>query len=500
MDAFQPAKWSLVVLCFVMGCITPDPSVDLLEGELRWMEDQLYIMEDELEDRCRELTACREASSMNDAACDCDQGSTMGAYPPSRVYLDEPMDAAYDVHPRQSIEEDTKKPSAAAGSRDELPSPGRQSSPRRTIPQNRELPNLIDTPKTSKPSNGQPPSPFPLSLDTGDDSAGGASAAPAGQDGDEGGLDLDDLDGLLEEPVIEYPSNSTSPPAAPSSTRPEIESSNAHEPVAPLMLSDSVKKLRLNAARVSSHPDLATDAQLLVVVEPQSKEGQYVELSAPVSVVLEDVNQGGIYHRSWDFNALETGRTLRESPMGQGIHLALDWPDDLPILDDLRVLVSYRRIDGKEVRAEKIIHPKARKTSVAGWVPASRSDSGGLDASAESKKTVDPFSLAGPAPVKRPKSAKPFATRPIATTAPSVSSRAETANVSWSDTSEVSRSHDLLPTQGDQLTLIETVKLESIPIEKVPAESQPPRNAPSSAPSSARSVDESADSKWTPFR
>ena len=41
------------------GCRSTDPSVDLLESELRWLEDRMYLMDEELEQKCAELDSCR---------------------------------------------------------------------------------------------------------------------------------------------------------------------------------------------------------------------------------------------------------------------------------------------------------------------------------------------------------------------------------------------------------------------------------------------------------
>ncbi len=45
MFKFICAMTTVVLLLVVTGCRTPDPTVDLLESELRWMEDNLYQMD-----------------------------------------------------------------------------------------------------------------------------------------------------------------------------------------------------------------------------------------------------------------------------------------------------------------------------------------------------------------------------------------------------------------------------------------------------------------------
>lgn len=43
----------------LIGCRRPDPTVDLMEAELRWMEDQLYMLENKYQQKCDQLASCR---------------------------------------------------------------------------------------------------------------------------------------------------------------------------------------------------------------------------------------------------------------------------------------------------------------------------------------------------------------------------------------------------------------------------------------------------------
>jgi len=55
MDVDVRCKVWIIVLLLVAGsgCKSqPNPSIELLESELRWMEDQLYAMDYELSQRC----------------------------------------------------------------------------------------------------------------------------------------------------------------------------------------------------------------------------------------------------------------------------------------------------------------------------------------------------------------------------------------------------------------------------------------------------------------
>jgi hypothetical protein len=200
---------------------------------------------------------------------------------------------------------------------------------------------------------------------------------------------------LLSEPDIQLPA----PDPKPANTRPEIEIPNADgaHSGTPSFLRENVEQLRLNAARISTHQAGADLEKLLIVVEPRTEKDQYIELSAPVKVSIEDVDKEGVEARlgSWEFDAIEIGRTLRKSNMGQGIHLALDWPPDVPLVDDLRVVVTYTRLDGQEIRQEKILHPKTQASTVAGWVPAARSQEVSIGPVDDPPTNdTDPFALA----------------------------------------------------------------------------------------------------------
>ena len=53
--------FSLLICGVLSGCRT-DPAVPLLEAELRWMEDQIYALEEQYQLKCQELESCRMAN------------------------------------------------------------------------------------------------------------------------------------------------------------------------------------------------------------------------------------------------------------------------------------------------------------------------------------------------------------------------------------------------------------------------------------------------------
>ena len=405
MDARHSIGCCLLPISLLLcGCLTPDPSVDLLEGELRWMEDQLYMMEDQLEQRCRELNECRQANG------DC--GSTQIGFPTPAERIERRVESS-------------------------LPAPVREPD------QNRSVPELIE--RSTEPTPVEPADSLPPSiLEDGVESENDSTDADTE-------FDLDNIpDDLLDEPQIQLPDPEPKPPG----TRPQIETSDgtstSSEP--PLFLREEVEQLHINAARVSAHDAGVDQEKLLIVVEPQAQDDTYIELSAPMEVEIQDANQQGDQARlgTWSFDALETGRTFRTSNMGQGIHLALDWPRDVPLVDDLRIVVAYRRLDGKEIRSEKMLHPKVQATSVAGWVPVVRSrDVSAVASDAATPGVTDPFQLAAGSTLVKPPAV--IQTVPIPT---SVDGGEVNATASWSQ--------PIQQPPGNKLTPVTDVKLEPI--------------------------------------
>ena len=54
---------SLLLLVMFVGCAhRNDPTMDLMQSEMRWLEDQVYMLEGELEQTCYDLCKCRQAS------------------------------------------------------------------------------------------------------------------------------------------------------------------------------------------------------------------------------------------------------------------------------------------------------------------------------------------------------------------------------------------------------------------------------------------------------
>jgi hypothetical protein len=334
MDARQMLRWLCLPIALIVlgpGCVTPDPSVDLLEGELRWMEDQLYMLEDELQQKCDQLAACRQGSTL-----DGDHQRPKPARPWNVPQLDS---------------ETLPPPSIGA-------------------------PEIIRSPDASTPANT--PSHDASDRQQGNSEPDGPEWLPDKMDD----FDLGVPEIVLPQPEAirgERPQFETPPTPHPADAQPpaDTEGGSAEFQATPLLLGKAVHHIKLNAKRFSSHNTISDqdEEKLLVVVEPLSEQNEYIELSAPMTVLVEDADKEGSSASlgRWEFNALQTGRTLRESKMGRGIHLNLDWPRDLPLVDNLRVSVTYATLDGTQLEAEELLHSDSQKNSIAGWTPVAKS-------------------------------------------------------------------------------------------------------------------------------
>ncbi|MCA9268373.1 MAG: hypothetical protein KDA41_07870 [Planctomycetales bacterium] len=95
-----------------LGCRS-DPSVALMEAELRWMEDQYYLLESQYNEKCRELEHCRSAESSSGGSRRTSSGQGAGSPARGRSVLDQP--GAGSRPPNDSGEPPTFRPPVIEG-------------------------------------------------------------------------------------------------------------------------------------------------------------------------------------------------------------------------------------------------------------------------------------------------------------------------------------------------------------------------------------------------
>ena len=96
---------------------------------------------------------------------------------------------------------------------------------------------------------------------------------------------------------------------------------------------------------------------IIVVIEPQNAFAQYVPAAGDVVVEVRDPTAQGLAGRvaKWRFNAAETKSMMKPTLMGKGIHLQLPWPGTPPKNEELKLTVRYENEPGRLLLAEKRI-------------------------------------------------------------------------------------------------------------------------------------------------
>lgn len=350
----RPLWFTLCLLLICGGCssVTPDPSVQLLEGELRWMEDQLYMMEDQLQMASAKLNACTSKQ------CNCKEQSPVRL----RRRRDEPTPA---TRSKSSAPNDTP-----------------------SDPDDQLLDGIEDVIITP-PENNQ----------DGDDSYEDLPRkTPAFDD-----IDADDL----KPPAIELPGlnggpAATKPPSLepPPISKPELDPNLPNQPriepqaflkAAAATTDKTVTHVAVNTRRIP--PSRPHESEVVrVVVQPRNVSGQFVAASAPVSVLIarnvEGADSNPVPVVAWDFDVIEANHAMQQTSDGTGIHLDLPWPAGTPLTDDMIVQVQYNTVDGRTLDATQPINNNPTAPSelsfldkqhsstvsqVGGWTPANRS-------------------------------------------------------------------------------------------------------------------------------
>lgn len=296
----------------------PDPTVQLLEAELRWMEDNLYRLDNQLDCCLEELESARRNNSvlrleLAEARQDgqSDQKKGKGASSPARGNAGGPFDEEQDLD-NEAIFDDLAPPKIELGTPadDAPPSAGADSS----------------TPT--------PASPLQIPADG------------TGGDGTEPGIKLEgfpDPD-ATRPPEVDSGAPSDIPPDNP------FQGSNKAGP-------GDVTRILLNKRLTGGYSFDGHEGHegIMVVVEPQDAFAQYTPLPGRVTVEVTDPSLSGMDRRigKWHFDATDTQRRMKQTLMGRGIHLQLPWPGAPPQNENLRLTVVYETPDGQQHTAEK---------------------------------------------------------------------------------------------------------------------------------------------------
>jgi len=99
---------------------------------------------------------------------------------------------------------------------------------------------------------------------------------------------------------------------------------------------------------------------IMTVVELRNADGRPLAAPAPMSVVVLDPALSGDAARvaRWDLTAEEVARLYRKTPLSEGVHLEMVWPESLPIHGELHLFVRYTTDDGRRLEIDRPIEIK----------------------------------------------------------------------------------------------------------------------------------------------
>lgn len=333
MKLWQEALVSLACL-FVLGCRT-DPNIVLLERENRELENTIYELQDCLNQYQHNLEACQRENAALQARSN-GKDSTI-------------RDAA-DTTPRR----DSSPP----------PSPSRRKSTP-PPPVNREelQPPQIELPPESSSSSQLPPSMSgPAKAPSGNTPAKPGDAPPAKptpKPGPAGGAAMPE--------VLPLPPPDLSPPGG---RAPKPGMSTHRQRVN----NTSVAGIKLDPRFTGGYDQdgHGGDDGITLAIQPRDAQGRALSAVAPVSVVVLDPTQSGDAARiaRWDFSAEEVAGALKESKPGEGIRLAMPWPQSPPAHGQLHLFVRYTTDDGQKLQADCPIQVALDSKQGKNWAPA----------------------------------------------------------------------------------------------------------------------------------
>jgi len=283
----------ILTLGLSLGCQTTDPSIELLESELRAQENDIYALDRQNSRLLAQLASCRK----NNQAL--------------RQQLSQ----------RAPSGEPSAKPSRSA---------------RPTAPRERQ------TPQDTRPRPPASPVPDPANVDPNDLEIPEIDLGPDAQPDAE----TDSLPGDGE--AMDPSSDGIDAPE----TQPSDEADSDDQAV-----NVGVTRIVLNSRLTGGYDEDGQpgDEAIMVVVEPQNSAGEYVPLPGDLSVVVTDPNASEPMRElaRWEFDASETVPWMKKSLLGRGVHLQLPWPNQPPSSERLKLFVRYRTATGEELIAQR---------------------------------------------------------------------------------------------------------------------------------------------------
>jgi hypothetical protein len=350
--AFFPRFFpTFVVASVVLSCLgcKSDLSQQLLERELRMQEDQIYQLQDELQDKCARL----DRASGENTSLKKQLGFSETDVPAPRRGLSLPAGQptpATRSGPGQplltppAIDIPGVRPPAggpATPPPGSLPPPGTVTPPKLDgIP---PLPAEPRFPGTAAPGTSSSVTPAPAAVAATGDPAGAVPAPMA-------------IDAAAR-PIASWPDPAAEPPTGRQLSHEES-----------LADAGRITHLIVNPARTACFDgdgDGVSDG-LAIVVEPRDGDERLVTAAGDVSISVYDPGgpTGAAPVAHWDIPARDAIGRFRRTSRNRGLHFVLRWPGPPPRGDHLRVQVSLTTFEAAAFQTDCTVPVKPQPQSV----------------------------------------------------------------------------------------------------------------------------------------
>ncbi len=265
--------------------------IDLLERDLRWQEDEIYYLQDQMSDQEQRLDSARREN----AGLKRDLQRTDGR----------------SFNPRNST------PPGSSVPNDTRPKDTKPKDNGGKMPPGMETPDLTLPKIDLGPESKDPPkSPFESGASNGG-SYGNGLGTP----------------GLLSASLLR-------------------NSAKDEYPTDDVVLQIVLNKRLTGGHNSDGHPG---DDGIMVMFEPQNAAGQFVPLAGDVSIALVDPTLDGEAGRfaRWEFASDEVVTHLQKTLLAKGYQFEQRWPNGPPKNPQMKIYVRYLSREGQRLIAEK---------------------------------------------------------------------------------------------------------------------------------------------------
>lgn len=306
-------------LPFMTGCKT-DISQQLLERELRMQEDQIYLLQDELQEKCSRLdrvagenTSLKKQLGIVDADASLPRNTSLppGVAAPARPLLNAPPAAPTMAPPALTLPEPVGVPPVSGAN-------------------SRSGAAAADGPRFGPPAGSAPAFPAPP-----------ATIAPP------------TLDGVPPLPAV---------PADRGAAAPAIRRLSHEESLA---VEGQITHLVINPEKTECFDgdgNGITDG-LAIVFEPRDGDERLVTAAGDVSIAAYDPAIGGgsgegVCIAKWEIPSAEALAHFRRTSRARGLHFRLPWQGTAPAADHVRLFVQLTTFDGQSFKADATVQAR----------------------------------------------------------------------------------------------------------------------------------------------